>query len=128
MADSFTIDVDHTELFAAMDAIPEAVHRHLNMAAAFTADRIASEARGRVKRRTGRTGQAITVDEAHSGDGYVIYVADPRTHIGSFNEFGTKFMSAQPFLFVSARLEEGAHDRRAREAVQNAINETGLGD
>jgi len=37
-------------------------------------------------------------------------------------------MTAKPFLFVSARLEEGAHDRRAREAVQAAIDEKGLGE
>ena len=128
MSDTFTIDVETTALFAAIDEIPEAVHRHLKAAAKVTADRIATEARGRIRRRTGQTGEAITVEETYSGDGYVIYVGNKRQHIGSFLEFGTKFMTPKPFLFASARLEEGAHDRRAREAVQAAIDEKGLGD
>ena len=128
MSDTFTIDVETTALFAAIDEIPEAVQRHLKAAAKVTADRIATEARGRIRRRTGQTGEAITVAETYNGDGYVIYVGNKRQHIGSFLETGTKFMSPKPFLFVSARLEEGAHDRRAREAVQAAIDEKGLGD
>jgi hypothetical protein len=104
------------------------VHRHLKAAAKVTADHIQTEGRARIRRRTGQTGEKITVEEARSRDGYVIFVGDPRTHIGSFNEFGTKFMTAKPFLFVSARLEEGAHDRRSRDAVQAAIDEIGLGD
>jgi HK97 gp10 family phage protein len=123
-----TIDVDTTALVAALDAIPAAVHAQLKAAAKVTADNIATEARARVKRRTGQTGDAITVEETHNGDGYVVYVGDGRQHIGSYLEFGTKFMTAKPFLFASARLEEAAHDRRAREAVQAAIDEKGLGD
>jgi len=128
MVDSFTITVDMAPLLAALAAIPEAVHAHLKAAAKVTADHIAAEARARVRRRTGQTGDAITVEETHSGDGYVIYTGNGRQHIASFLEFGTKFMTAKPFLFVSARLEEGAHDRRARDAVQAAIDEQGLGD
>jgi HK97 gp10 family phage protein len=128
MADRMTIDVDATELLAALAALPEAVHAHLKAAAKVTAEAIATEARARVKRRTGQTGDAITVEETHNGDGYVIYVGNGRQHIGSFLEFGTKYMTAKPFLFASARLEEGAHDRRARDAVQAAIDEKGLGD
>jgi HK97 gp10 family phage protein len=128
MSDRMTIDVDTTALVAALDAIPAAVHAQLKAAAKVTADNIATEARARVKRRTGQTGDAITVEETHNGDGYVVYVGDGRQHIGSYLEFGTKFMTAKPFLFASARLEEAAHDRRAREAVQAAIDEKGLGD
>jgi hypothetical protein len=123
----FVIDVDDALLLAAWDRIPDSVHAKLKAAGKITADNIGTEARGRVRRRTGQTGEKITVEEAHSGDGWVIFVGDPRTHIGSFLEFGTKFMTAHPFLFVSAQLEEGAHDRRSREAVQDAINEQGLG-
>jgi hypothetical protein len=128
VSDAFTIDVDTTALFAAIDEIPETVHRYLKAAAKVTADRIATEARGRIRRRTGQTGEAITVEETYNGDGYVIYVGNKRQHIGSFLEFGTKVMTPKPFLFASARLEEGAHDRRAREAVQAAIDEKGLGE
>ena len=128
MADSFTMSVDTAPLLAALDAIPAAVRAHLKAAAQITADNIATEARARVRRRTGQTGDAITVEETHSGDGYVIYTGNGRQHIASFLEFGTKFMTAKPFLFASARLEEGAHQRRCREAVQDAIDEHGLGD
>jgi HK97 gp10 family phage protein len=128
VADGFTITVDTAPLLAALAAIPGAVHAHLKAAARITAEAIATEARARVRRRTGQTGEAITVEETHTGDGYVIFVGAGRQHVGSFLEWGTRFMSAKPFLFASARLEEGAHDRRSREAVQAAIDEKGLGD
>ena len=126
-----TIDVDTEALLRAIDAMPDAVMAFLKPASKTTADNIANEARGRVARRTGATGDAITVEEAHSGDGYVVYVANaaedwPHLDIGL--EFGTKFMTERPFLIVSARLEEGAHDRRARAAVQAAIDARGFGD
>jgi HK97 gp10 family phage protein len=128
VADAFTITADDTALLATLDAIPAAIQAHLKAAAKITAEAIATEARARVRRRTGQTGDAITVEEARSGDGYVIYVGEGRQHIGSFLEFGTRFMTARPFLFTSARVEEGAHERRARDAVQAAIDEQGLGD
>jgi hypothetical protein len=131
VADAFSVDVDTSALFAAIDALPEAVHRHLKAAARVTADNIQREARGRVARRTGKTGDAITVEEARNKDGWVVFVANaaadwPNLDIGL--EFGTKYMSPRPFLFASAHLEEGAHDRRSREAIQAAIDEKGLGD
>lgn len=122
------IDVDTTALVAALDAVPAAIHAHLKAAAKMTAEHIATEARARIRRRTGRTGDAITVEETHSGDGYIVFVGNGRQHIGSFLEFGTRFMTDKPWLFPSARLEEGAHDRRAREAVQAGIDEKGLGE
>lgn len=127
-SDRMTIDVDDAALLAAIDETPDAVHARLKPAAKITADNIATEARARVRRRTGQTGAAITVDEAYRGDGYVVYIGGGRTPIGRYLEYGTRFMNARPFLFASARLEEGAHDRRAREAVQDAIHEKGLGD
>lgn len=148
MADRMTITADTRELLAALRAIPDAVAVHLKVAAKVTADRIADEARRRVARRTGATAAHITVEEARTGlDGYIIWVTPEvrislhtmpsgRTHtqritynaLAGWLEFGTKFMTARPFLFVSARLEEAAHDHRAREAVQAAIDEQGLGD
>jgi len=125
--DSLIIDVDTRDVVAAFDTVADVMHAKLKAAAKITADHIATEARARVRRRTGQTGEAITVEETRSGDGYVIYVGDPRTAIGRYLEFGTKFMGAQPFLFASARLEESAHNDRARDAVQAAIDEKGLG-
>jgi hypothetical protein len=128
VSDRMTIDVDTTALVAALEAIPDAVHAYLKAAAKVTAENIATEARARIRRRTGATGNAIVVEETHSGDGYVVYVGDGRQHIGSYLEFGTRFMTGTPWLFPSARLEEGAHDRRSRDAVQAAIDEKGLGE
>jgi hypothetical protein len=128
MADRMTVDADATALLAALATVPDAVQVALKGAAKVTAEAIALEARARVKRRTGRTGEAITVEETRNGDGYVVFVGSDRGHVGSFLEFGTKFMTSRPFLFVSARLEESAHNARARDAVQTAINLTGLGD
>lgn len=131
MADKFTIEVDTRELLAALDAIPAAVLAYLKEAAKITADNIAREAKGRVARRTGKTGDAITVEKSHDGTGYVVFVANaaadwPNLDIGL--EFGTRYMSPRPFLHVSARLEEGGHDRRSREAIQRAIDAKGLGE
>lgn len=127
MADKFTIEVDTRELLAALDAIPDAVLAELKLEAKATAENIARDARLRVRRRTGRTGDAITVEEARDGKGYVVFIGADRSHIGHFLEWGTKFMTAKPFLMVSARLEEGSHDRRSREAIQRVINARGLG-
>jgi hypothetical protein len=131
VADSFTIDVDDLALLEALTTMPDAVMVFLKPAARITADNIAREAKSRVARRTGKTADAITVEEARSGDGYVVFVANaaadwPNLDIGL--EFGTKFMSKRPFLFVSAQLEEGAHDRRSRDAIKAAIDSKGLGD
>ena len=131
MADRFTIEVDTRELFAALDAIPAAVLAHLKEAAKVTADNISREAKGRVARRTGKTAAAITVEEARSGDGYVVFVANAAAdwpHLDIGLEFGTVKMTPRPFLHVSAVLEGGPHDRRSREAIQQAINERGLGE
>ena len=72
----------------------------------------------------------VASSRAGLGDFGAVGIAHGRKRrIGLRNDRGiVKFMTAQPFLFASARLEEGAHDRRAREAVQAAIDETGLGD
>jgi HK97 gp10 family phage protein len=127
MADSVTLAADDTALLAALDAIPDAVRAHLKPESKVTADNIAAEARGRIRRRTGQTGEAITVEETRNGDGYLVWVGQARRHIGRYLEFGTTRMSAKPFLFVSARLEAGAALRRARLAIQDAIDEKGLG-
>jgi HK97 gp10 family phage protein len=131
MASDLTIDVDDAALLAALDAIPDAVRAHAKPAARVTADHIAAEAGRRIARRTGQTAGEITVEETHAGDGYVVFVGAGgagRSHVGRYLEFGTVHMRARPFLFPSAQLEAGAHDRRMRDAVQDAIDEHGLGE
>ena len=128
MPNQSTRDIETTALLDALEAIPDAVLAHLKPESKITADNIAAEARARIRRRTGQTGDAITVEETHKGDGYVVFVGGGRTHIGRFLEFGTRHQPAQPFLFASAHLERGANLRRARRAIQDAIDEQGLGE
>ncbi len=122
------IEVDSVALLAALATIPDAVLAHLKPESKVTADNIAAEAGRRIRRRSGATGDQIVVQETHNGDGYVVFVLGNRQHIARFLEFGTSRMTAKPFLFVSARLEEGPALRRARLAIQDAIDEKGLGD
>lgn len=61
--------------------------------------------------------------------GFIVRANDPATkkHVESWLEFGTVHMTAKPFLFPAARLENTAHDRRMREAIEAAIADEGLG-
>lgn len=129
MPDGLTITTETTALLAALQQLPALVRTHVKRAARVTADRIVREAAGRVARRTGATAAGLTVEETHSGDGYVVFVKRvDEPGLPGWLEHGTKFMTKRPFLFVSARLEEGAHERRTRDAIQDAIDEKGLGD
>jgi hypothetical protein len=121
-----TVTVDNAALLKALGVIPDGVMAYLKPASKITADNIQREARSRIKRRTGQTAEAITVVETLTG--YIVFVGGRRAHIGRFLEKGTKFMAARPFLFVSARLEQSGHDRRALDAVRAAIAAEGLGD
>lgn len=133
MADRLTVDVDAREVLQALDRLSVAAERALKRAARETADAIAREARARARRATGRLAEAITVEEIASG--YRVFVSpmqDPAggtraDNFGLWHEHGTKFMTAQPFLFSSARLEEGTHLRRVAEALQDAIEEASRG-
>lgn len=141
--DGLVIDVDTAPLLAALDRLAsEVVLRHTKAAALVTANRIQAEARARVARRTGLTAQGITVYPTRDGQGYVVMPfndALERERIAAgydqtaenlpiWLEFGTKFMAPQPYFFASAKLEENAHDRRMRQAIQDAIDEVGLGE
>lgn len=133
----FTIDIDAAGLLSALTRLGPAAEQHVKRAAEVTAKRVQQEVRTRVRRDTGKTAEMITVDEAPQPlGGYRVFVAQwvgasfvrPRPeNLPIWLEFGTKHMSAQPFLFNSARLEEGAHERRIAAAIQDAINEQGLG-
>lgn len=124
MADSLHIEIDNTALLAALDRLGAAAETYLLAAATETANRIAAEARARVARRTGTTAHGIGIDTARTGTGVVVFADRPSNPgLPGWLEFGTKHMTARPFLFASARLEEGAHDRRVRDAIQAAIDE-----
>ena len=125
MADTLTIDVDATALLRMLDQLGRsAAAQHLKAAAKVTAERIATEAAARVARRTGKTAAGIKVEETRTGNGYVVFVRRPEMPgLPAWLEFGTKYMTARPFLFASARLEEGPHERRVAQALQEAIDE-----
>lgn len=94
-----------------------------------TADRVDAEATSRVARRTGATAEGIIVEETHDGTGYVVIATNPNTPgVPGFLEQGTAKMTKRPFLFVSAALEIGPHERRISEATQDAIDAEGLGE
>lgn len=128
MAPLLTIDVDTAALLAALERIPALVEQHAKAAAKVTAENIAREMRARVLRRTGKTAEAITVADSHDGTGYVVYVGAGRGHIAQFIEYGTRYMQRHDFFWAGAQIEQGAHDRRTREAIQEAIDASGLGD
>ena len=126
MADKITIDIDARELLRALDQLGAEAERHVLDAARVTGKRIAAEAKARVARATGETLRAITVEEK---DGAVQVFVGRTSHpaaLPAWLEFGTQKMGARPFLFASARLEEGSHLRRVREALQGAIRELGF--
>ncbi|MFM9876850.1 MAG: hypothetical protein ACKVOG_03235 [Rhodoglobus sp.] len=136
------IDVETTGLIAALDSLGAFVFTYTKAAARVTADRIVASARARVRRRTGRTAAGITAQESYDKKGYVVLPfndAFERALIESGNdqqpenlpiwlEFGTKKMTAKPYFFAAAKVEEQAHDRRMRAAIQDAIDAKGLGD
>jgi hypothetical protein len=140
-----TIDVDLAPLIRALDEIPNAILAHLKPVAQQTAERIVAEAKARVARRTGHTAAQIRVGETGEPDwfeqyvldksadddfAYIVRADDPTTklHTEKWLEFGTRQMTARPFFFVSAELERAAYERNSRQAIQDAIDETGLGD
>jgi len=122
------VRVDAAAVLGVLTHFPDVCAAHLKVSFKETADAIAREAQGRIRRRTGKTGDAIAVQESYDKTGYVVMVGAARNYIGRFLEFGTVHMSAKPFLFVSAQLEEGPGTRRALEALEAAIAEVGLGD
>lgn len=136
MADRLSITVDNAALLAAMERLGPAALQFTKAAARETAENIVREAQSRVARATGETAAGIHLEETHNGDGYVVLDTNKRMPgLPSWLEFGfsqgkagSHSAPARPFFFASAQLEAGPHDRRMREAVQEAIDSTGLGD
>ena len=138
MSDQLTIEIDNRAAIAALDQLGAAVERYTKTAAKITADNIAREAKARLQRQlsgtsTGATVRGVTVEEARAGVGYVVLPWNPAEPVRMPNlpiwlEFGTVKMTARPYFFASAQLESGAHDRRIREAIGQAIREVGGGD
>lgn len=124
MAPLLTIDADASRLIAILDQLGPAALKHTKAAARVTADNIAREAAARVARATGETARGITVQEDQQGEGYVVLSANQRMPaLPTWLEFGTVKMLPKSYFFSSARLEENAHDRRMRQAIQDASDE-----
>lgn len=134
MADMFRVETDATSLIAALTQLGDRAIPFVKAAAKETADAVVREAKGRIARAAGgptrshHTAEGITAVETNNGEGYLVVVDSPDMWgLPGWLEFGTKYMVARPFLFPSARLEEGAHRRRVADALQSAIDAEGLG-
>lgn len=108
------VDVDVDEVAESIVGLLASSRPRFLQASKESCDSIAAEARGRVARRTGQTAESIEVELSYTGDGYVILAREAALYL----EFG---LQPQPFLFVSARLEEGSHDARMSHAADDAI-------
>lgn len=141
--DGMRVETETADLLRALDRLGAGVvERHTKPACKITALRVQAAARARVARRTGRTAAGISVEESHDGTGYVVlpfHAGFERALLESGNdqqpanlpywlETGTRNMRARPYFFAGVALEQAGHDRRVREAIQDAIDETGLGE
>lgn len=140
MADSVSVQVDVAGLLAAWSRVADAAGARCLEAAYESAVAIQREASNRLSRQlgaysTGKTLAGLQVEPMDGRRGYrVTATREPFPNLPLWIEKGTKkgkpgshTQPARPFLEVSARLEEGAHLRRIIDAVQSAIDETGLG-
>ena len=123
-----TIHTDTSTLTTGLTALDAALAARTKAAAEVTAGAIVREARGRVARRTGATARGIGYQESRDGTGWIVHAVHPdRPKLPFFLEFGTRYMTARPFLYVSATLEQAGHDRRIAAALGDAIDTTGFG-
>lgn len=142
-----SIDVDASGVLSAFGRAEQLIERYIKDAARVTAHRIEAEAKRRVARHTGETASHIVAEESYDKKGWIVWVQPDvriaqhtsrrtgRSHtqrvtynaVGGWLEHGTQHMTARPFLFVSARLEHEAHRRRVAAAIQDALDEAGLG-
>lgn len=131
MSDRLTIDVDASTLLQALDRMDDVVGAALKVVARDTAERIRDGARARLQaqtRGTGQTADAITIEDIPGG--YKVFVNTPGNrpeNLTIWLEFGTQKMTARPFMFAAARLEEGGHMRRVEAALREAVAEVQRG-
>lgn len=129
MSDALIVEADATSVLKALDDVGEQAGPRMKAAALISAEHIRDEALRRVARRTGHTASGITLEEGHRITGYVVYVRGiDQRNLPIWLEYGTVKMRARPFLWVSAGLEQDAHERRMRDALQTVIDDVGLGE
>lgn len=140
MADGVMVNIDTTDLVAALTALGDKAQSYVNAASKETADAIVTEAHARLRRQlgpnaTGETEAGLAARPAYDGNGYVVVDENSRMpNLPLWIEKGTKrgdagshTAAARPYFYVSAQLEEGAHLQRISDAVQQAIADQGLG-
>jgi hypothetical protein len=123
-----TFDVDATALHAGLADLTLDLAARTKAAAEVTASMIVREAQGRVARRTRATARGIHYEESREGTGWVVLaVRADSPNVPFFLEFGTRYMTARPFLYASAAVEYPGHERRVAEATETSIDITGFG-
>lgn len=128
MAQMFEVDVDAKALIAMLDRVGPSVDFHARDVGRETAVNIVAEARGRVARATGETGEGIHYEKTRDDSGYVVLgyesgrQEDP---VDRYLEYGTKYMLERPFFFSSAVIEAASHQRRLATRVQDVLRDLG---
>jgi len=127
VADSIRIEVDATRLLAQLASVGAVAWPRIREAAYVTARAVQTEARARLARQTagtGRTAEAITIDEI--GGGYRVFVG-PQSgrpdNLPYWLEEGTVKMRRRPFMRDAATLEERPYRERIARALQAALDE-----
>ncbi len=124
----FSASADTSEVLALFDRLAQSADFVTLEVSRDTAKRIVAEAQRRVKRATGTTAKGIHWELTRDGKGYVVLAytegnqPDP---VDIYNEYGTKFMLAQPFFIAAALLEEGPHMRRLEARIQSWLDSVG---
>ena len=123
-----TIELDTTAFEAGLVQLQTEMALETKAASEVTAAAIVREAQGRVARRTGKLAAGIHYEPSRDGTGWVVLaVRADRPNVGFWLEFGTRYMTARPFLYASAAVESPGHERRIGDAVETSIQHTGFG-
>jgi len=140
MADGLIVEMDAVEVVEALKTLGDFAQPYINDASQESAEAVEAEAKSRLRRQllnpTGYTESGIESKPAFDGNGYVVISSHGlMPNLPLWIEKGTKkgkpgssTQSARPYFYVSAQLEQGAHLRRMSEALQDAIDDRGLGE
>lgn len=119
--------VDASGFIAALDRLGASIGDQLDAVAERTATRVAKEWAGRIRRRTGKTAEGITVEKGRSGGGYLaVATTEGRKNVALWLERGTEHITGDPVLATAIALEEPEHFRRITQVIQDGIDAEGL--
>lgn len=140
MADSLSITFDDTAIRAALTSLGDFAQPYINEASRESAQSMVREAQGRLQRQlgpnaTGQTVAGIQSMPARDGNGYVVVSSRGYMPMLPFwlergferGKPGSHTQAAKPFFYVAAELTRGEHRRRLSDALQQAIDDKGLG-